>query len=130
MRLIIYRVLTLCIIVIGRIRARIAPREVLRFDRTLPWGDPQKGTLNVLRANIDCPERVGLYLQCCDCGLRHFMVAGHSGTPVRPAEYDYRLRAGQVSNLPLIPGHGAEVEDLFLRGIYSIDVWRREADDE
>jgi hypothetical protein len=33
-------------------------------------------------------------MSCCDCGLEHFFVVGHSGTAVRPKDYGYKWRFG------------------------------------
>lgn len=115
-RLWAYELLTATIIALGRLREWLGPRGVLRFDQTLPWCD--EGTMRILRDRRLLPLQKVLTLECCDCGLRHFMAAGHSGAPVRPRHYRYRLRFGWVSNLKQVKGAGGEVEDLFKRGIY------------
>jgi hypothetical protein len=76
----LYTILTSLIILIGRVRDRLCRPMSLRYDRTLP-----------------CPPEWGpqvLFFTCCDCGLTHFFVPGHSGTPRRPASYEYELRLG------------------------------------
>ena len=34
---------------------------------------------------------------CCDCGLAHFIISGHSLTPVRTVDYAYKLRFGAMA---------------------------------
>ena len=80
----IYTLLTSAIILLGKIRDRIcSPRHggaFLRLDRCIPWCDDfGKGRT---------------YIGCCDCGLTHFVVIGHSLTPVRPIRYRYKMRFG------------------------------------
>ena len=74
-----YTLLTTLIILLSKIRDRFTVR-VLRFDRPLPW-------------NPDDGDK-WLWVGCCDCGLEHFFVIGHSGTPVRPMTYKYKYRFG------------------------------------
>lgn len=80
---IIYTILTSFIILLGKLRdltCVTAKTSALRFDRTIPWCH-------------DYGE--GLYfLGCCDCGLGHFIISGHSFTPVRTRDYAYKLRFG------------------------------------
>jgi len=75
----IYSLLTGCIILLGKLRERFNKQPHVRFDRTIP-----------------CPpdQEPYLYISCCDCGLVHFFVPWHSGTPLRPINYKYRLRFG------------------------------------
>ena len=79
-----YKFLTILIILIGKLRAKFDNRKV-RFDRTMPLPDEQS-------------VQDILYMECCDCGLVHFIVYGHSGTPIRPEKYDYGLRCGNIAS--------------------------------
>jgi len=76
-----YTLLTTLIILLSKIRNRFAARA-LRFDRPLPWNPDDKDKW--------------LWIGCCDCGLEHFFVVGHSATPVRPMTYKYKFRFGAV----------------------------------
>ena len=83
---IIYTVLTSLIILLGKVRdltCVTAKTSALRLDRTIPWCH-------------DYGE--GLYFMgCCDCGLSHFIISGHSFTPVRTQNYAYKLRFGAMA---------------------------------
>lgn len=75
---VVYTLLTSLIILLSKMRDRCGSMA-LRSDRPVPWN--MQGTRH-------------LWMSCCDCGLRHFFVIGHSGTAVRPMKYSYRLRFG------------------------------------
>lgn len=78
-----YTILTTLIIILGKLRDRIpSPKSGgmhLRYDRCIPYPKDFNGNL---------------YMSCCDCGLVHFFIPDHSGTPVRPRRYAYRFRLG------------------------------------
>ena len=75
------------IIALGKFRAIIGRRNI-RFDRTMPLPEKQS-------------KQGVLYMECCDCGLIHFVVNKHSGTPIRPLKYNYKMRLGaKASNEP------------------------------
>lgn len=82
MRAIIYTALTAIICVLGRLRKRAGPPLTMRWDRTLPT-DPEW-------------QPGEMALQCCDCGLTHYLVMTHSATPERPKKYRYQLRGSSV----------------------------------
>lgn len=73
-----YKILTMLIILLSKWRSKCDNRD-LRFDRT-----------------VELPEG-SLFIECCDCGLKHFIVPNESATPVRPKKYDYKMRLGNVA---------------------------------
>ena len=78
-----YTGLTTMIIVLGKLRDKTCKTRAtacLRFDRTIAWNKELSGN-HVL-------------MGCCDCGLSHYLVPGHSVTPVRTGRYGYKLRFG------------------------------------
>lgn len=75
----IYTFLTGLIILLGKLRDRFHKTRFVRFDRTLP---------------LVKEHRPYLYISCCDCGLTHFFIPDHSGTPLRPQNYQYKFRFG------------------------------------
>ena len=79
-----YKLLTMLIILLGKLRSKFGNRKV-RFDRTMPLPESQN-------------KQGILYMECCDCGLVHFIVYGHSGTPIRPEHYDYGMRCGNKAS--------------------------------
>lgn len=99
-----YTFLTSLIILLSKIRDKFTVRA-LRFDRPLPW-NPDDGK--------EC-----LWMGCCDCGLEHFFVIGHSGTPVRPVKYKYRFRFGATAWSKPDPNLGWEAKrQAIKRGCY------------
>lgn len=73
-----YTILTILIILLGKLRDKCGPLT-LRCDRPIPWNMQDDGAL---------------WMSCCDCGLGHFFVVGHSGTAMRPKKYTYKFRFG------------------------------------
>src|SRR4051812_12665128 len=100
MKIIIYNVLTAVIILTSKLRDGLFKSWPLRWDRTLPWPDNQN-------------EKT-LLIGCCDCGLAHFIVMGQSITPIRPADYNYRLRFGARAFTSPRPDLGEEARWLFI----------------
>ena len=101
-----YKILTSIICVLGILREKCEwygnkKQRVIRFDRTLPWvkGQPKNG----------------IWWSCCDCGLTHFFACGHSGTPARPAEYDYKWRFGRKGHTEPDLELGAEAHAKFMK---------------
>ncbi len=87
----LYTLLTWAICVVATLRRKLCGAEhELRWDRTLPWDEPE----------LDSEKGV-VYLQCCDCGLTHFLIFGESVTPERPKKYAYHFRAGK--KVPTLP---------------------------
>lgn len=92
MRLFLYKVLTLLIILLGRLRfyaigRAYAPWE-LRSDR-----DEQN-----LMPQMWFSKARGILLECCDCGLSHRLFESDRGShawPERPKGYDYKWRLGR-----------------------------------
>lgn len=81
---VIYTLLTSAIILLGMLRERFcnpkSKTSVFRYDRTLPWCEDYGQNIT--------------FLGCCDCGLPHLIICGHSATPVRTLNYAYKLRFG------------------------------------
>lgn len=90
----IYTILTSLIILISKIRSRVGGQYFLRCDRPIPWH--QQG-------------KKWIHMSCCDCGLAHFFVVGHSGTAIRPQKYSYNLRFGAKAWTDPDPELGAHV---------------------
>ena len=91
MKLFMYKILTLLIILLGRLRFKAAGGRYelleLRKDRDEKNLMPQmwfsKGS--------------GILLECCDCGLSHRLFESERGShawPERPRGYDYSWRLG------------------------------------
>lgn len=80
----IYTLLTSAIILLGMLRDRFcnpkARTSFFRYDRTLPWCEDYGHDVT--------------FLGCCDCGLAHLFICGHSVTPLRTLDYAYKLRFG------------------------------------
>lgn len=91
----IYTILTSMIILLSKLRDR-SFRRVLRLDRPIPWC--MQGTEH-------------LWMSCCDCGLEHFFVIGHSGTAVRPVNYNYSMRFDAKAWTDPDPELGGVVEE-------------------
>ncbi len=89
MRLFIYKVLTLLIILLSRLRFHAAgSRWELRKDR-----DEQN-----LMPQMWFSKANGILLECCDCGLSHKLFESDRGShawPERPIGYDYKWRLGR-----------------------------------
>ena len=99
LRHIVYSVVTTLIIALSKLRGRLCRNTYrLRCDRTLPWEEPKDA----------------LSMVCCDCGLTHFIIAGHSITPVRPERYQYQGRLGMNAYINPNPGLGIEVCDMLM----------------
>ena len=82
----IYTILTTLIIMLGKFRDRTCKSHTtscFRSDRTIPW-------------NKDLADNI-LLMGCCDCGLAHFLIPGHSVTPIRTVSYSYKFRLGANS---------------------------------
>ena len=78
----IYTILTSLIVLLGKFRSHFCitnKTAALRFDRTTPYAD--YGHKNT-------------FMGCCDCGLAHFIIPGHSVTPERTKNYNYKYRMG------------------------------------
>lgn len=93
---ILYTVLTTAIIALSKVRFRCTAGRKLRWDRTVRWADPEHKDI--------------LFMTCCDCGLGHCFVIGHSGTPIRPPGYGYRGRLGAMAHAPPAPELGREAQ--------------------
>lgn len=122
-----YTLITTAIIMLGWLRGWLGPRQVLRFDRTLPWCEDFTGKA-YRGENGWTPHQRVLMLECCDCGLTHCTVAGHSGTPVRPKDYRYPLRLGANAWTKPLPALGAEVRYLFTHCGYQSDHFQEASD--
>lgn len=92
MRLLLYKFLTLSIILLGRLRFHIAGGRYssweLRKDR-----DEQN-----LIPNMYFSKARGILIECCDCGLSHQFSESEKGAhciPERPKGYDYKWRLGK-----------------------------------
>ena len=84
LKTLIYTFLTNTIILLSKLRDKCldgpSHNGHLRIDRVLPWYEGFGSDK--------------LFMGCCDCGLTHFLVLGHSITPVRPINYQYKMRMG------------------------------------
>ena len=90
-RLFLYKVLTLLIILLGRLRFYVSGGRYgsweLRSDR-----DEQN-----LMPQMWFSKARGILLECCDCGLSHRLFESNRGShawPERPKGYDYKWRLG------------------------------------
>ena len=86
MRLLIYKVLTQLIIILGELRSRnkLSIQRIVRRDRTF---------FNEI-SEIRAPSW-GVFNECCDCGLAHRLWLDGEGLyqrPERPEGYDYGWR--------------------------------------
>jgi len=84
--MILYELLTLLITALNRIRTWHARKHLYpccRVDRDL-------------RMETHCIDTSGLLMECCDCGLTHWLRLDGAWllhiVPVRPKKYHYRLR--------------------------------------
>ena len=90
MRLFLYKVLTVAIILLGKLRYKAGTSIgwELRKDR-----DEQN-----LMPKMWFSRANGILLGCCDCGLSHRLFESERGShawPERPIGYDYRWRLGR-----------------------------------
>lgn len=90
-RAFLYKVLTLFIILLGRLRFCVAGGRYgaweLRKDR-----DEQN-----LMPQMWFSKARGILLECCDCGLSHRLFESERGAhawPERPKGYNYKWRLG------------------------------------
>lgn len=85
-----YTLLTALIILLGRLRKRVARNWDFRLERDQPLARDKN-----LRSETDKPY-VYNRLECCDCGLTHGLYIDAKGflrtIPWRPGSYRYRLR--------------------------------------
>jgi len=87
-----YEFLTQLIVILGRLRDGLRVQRVYRPDRLCAYNWKQR----LQECQMD--DRFigqGGDIACCDCGLQHFIWAEeqfHYGLPVRPKDYNYRLR--------------------------------------
>lgn len=103
-----YNILTAFIIALGWLRDRICQAEyVTRLDRTLPWPAERQ---RLLDGDAD-QQQLGMI--CCDCGLTHLIMCGHSVTPVRPRFYRYAGRMGVDAWTEPRPDLGDDLYDFF-----------------
>ncbi len=89
MRLLMYKLITLLIILLAKLRCRVANSVgwELRSDR-----DEQN-----LMPQMWFSKARGILLECCDCGLSHRLFESEKGShawPERPKGYDYKWRLG------------------------------------
>ena len=93
-KLLFYKILTQLIILIGRLRDYLQIKLYFRTDRVC-------GTELIKEKGQ--PQMNGIpyaHISCCDCGLEHFFWIEENicfGMPIRPEEYNYRLRFTAVS---------------------------------
>jgi len=91
-RLFLYKLLTLLIIVLSRLRFRAVggtygPWELRKYR------DEQN-----LMPQVWFSKANGILLECCDCGLSHRLFESDRGShawPERPKGYDYKWRLGR-----------------------------------
>ena len=82
----LYKILTFLIMILSKWRYRIVPKW--RLVKNSP----------LIKDKIpfrDVAERNGVYVECCDCGLRHrFFKDGEElkAQPLRPTDYNYSWR--------------------------------------
>jgi len=89
MRLLMYKLITLLIILLAKLRCRVANSVgwELRSDR-----DEQN-----LMLQMWFSKARGILLECCDCGLSRRLFESDKGShawPERPKGYDYKWRLG------------------------------------
>lgn len=91
MRLLVYKFLTLVIIILNIIRKRLC-------WYSLKWGLRKERDEQNLIPGYWVSKDNGILLECCDCGLSHRLFEDERGThciPERPLDYDYKWRFGQ-----------------------------------
>lgn len=87
MRILIYKLLTLVIIILAGFRAKIALSVGMEL-RT------ERDEQNIM-PQMWFSKGHGILLECCDCGLSHRLFESERGShalPERPRGYDYRWR--------------------------------------
>lgn len=90
MMMLIYKLLTLAIIKIARLRYRVG--------NSIGWELRKDRDEHNLMKDHWVSKGRGIILECCDCGLAHHLFEDEKGThglPERPKGYDYKMRAGQ-----------------------------------
>ena len=92
MRLIFYKLLTLFIIFLGRLRFRVIS------GRSGSWEIRSGQDKQNLMPQVWFSKARGILLECCDCGLAHRLFESDLGShawPERPRGYDYKGRLGR-----------------------------------
>ena len=92
MRLLSYKLLTLLIILLGRLRFRVAG------GRYAAWELRKDRDEENLMPGMWFSKARGILLECCDCGLSHRLFESDRGShawPERPKDYDYKWRLGR-----------------------------------
>ena len=110
-----YKILTMLIILLSKLRRKFGDRD-LRFDRT-----------------VALPMTDSVMIECCDCGLKHFIAPYTGAVPVRPKKYDYKFRLGETAQVEknhtlisdvLVKWHeykGVDINRLKTRKFYRMD---------
>lgn len=83
-KLMVYKLLTQLIIILGLLRGKVSHRRIIRTDRTF---------FNEL-SMLEAPSW-GIINECCDCGAGHriwLRAQGLYQQPERPEGYDYSWR--------------------------------------
>lgn len=89
MRLIMYKGLTLLIILLAKLRCRVA--------KSIGWELRKDRDEQNLMPQMWFSKARGILLECCDCSLSHRLFESDKGShawPERPKGYDYKWRLG------------------------------------